>query len=194
MPWRLALAGADMFRPMMMALALALSAACAHSGPIGATAAAASVVSDQASARHQAMLDRLVGRWVLTGVIAGQSTVHDVEAAWVLQRNYVRITEVSRERTENGLPAYEATIFIGWLEDHYVCFWFDNTEVASGDVTCSAAEAPDSIPLQFRDGQGALIFTNTFSYDRTDDAWEWRMDNVRNGVANQFALVSLRRR
>jgi hypothetical protein len=142
------------------------------------------------------MLGRLVGRWVLTGTIAGRSTVHDVEADWVLQRNYVRLSEISRERRDNGQPIYEATIFVGWAEGprHYVCFWLDNTEVASGDVTCSAANAQDAIALEFRDAQGALIFTNTFLYHPDGDTWEWRMDNIRENVAAPFGRVSLRRR
>jgi hypothetical protein len=80
-----------------------------------------------------------------------------------------------------------------WLRDRYVCFWFDNTEVASGDVTCEAAWSAESIPFQFRDGQRALIFTNTFAYDRAHDTWEWRMDNIRSGAAAPFGRVVLRR-
>jgi hypothetical protein len=112
----------------------------------------------------------------------------------VLQGNYVRISEVSRQRGDDGQPIYEATVFVGWLRDHYVCIWLDNTEVASGEVTCSAADAQDSIPFEFRDAQGSLVFTNTFAYHRADDTWEWRMDNIRNGAATPFARVTLRRR
>jgi hypothetical protein len=119
--------------------------------------------------------------------------VHDVEAAWVLQGNYVRITEVSRERDDNGRPAYEAIVFVGWLDDHYVCTWLDNTEVASGEVACAAAPTADAIPFEFRDAQGALIFTNTFAYNRAEDTWEWRLDNIRDGAADPFARVTLRR-
>jgi hypothetical protein len=142
------------------------------------------------------MLSRLVGRWVLTGTIAGQSAVHDVEADWVLQGNYVRLSEISRERGENGQPAYEATVFIGWAEgaNHYVCIWLDNTEVATGGVICSAADTQDSIPLEFRDAQGALILTNTFFYHADSDTWEWRIDNVRGDSVRPFARVSLQRR
>jgi hypothetical protein len=141
------------------------------------------------------MLERMIGRWVLTGEIAGAATVHDVEATWALQSNYVRITEVSRERGENGLPAYEATIFVGWLAsaDRYVCVWLDNTEVASGEVTCLAPQAADAIPFEFRDRQGDLIFTNTFSYDRTDDSWQWRMVNTTEGREDVFGVVTLHR-
>jgi hypothetical protein len=177
-------------------VSLALAVVCAQGASLDFGVALAADVKTEAAAgaRPKDMLSKLVGRWVLTGVIAGERTVHDVEATWALQQTYVRLEEVSREKGANGAPAYEATIFIGWAKDHYFCIWLDNTEVASGDVTCSAADTPDAIPLEFRDGKGALIFDNTFTYRSADDSWEWRMVNVRDGAKETFGIVTLRRR
>lgn len=185
-----------MLRRPLMGLGALLLTACAqtHAKDSPPSLDSATNVPNQGSSLSQEMLSRLVGRWVLTGVIAGQSTVHDVQAAWVLQRNYVRISEISREKSDNGQPVYEAEVFVGWLKDHYVCIWLDNTEVASGEVTCSAANVPDSIPLEFRDAKGALVFTNTFVYNRAHDTWEWRMANIRDGDAHPFGAVTLSRR
>jgi hypothetical protein len=194
----LAAVGGCMLRHTLIALGTLLLTACAHVNAAGSAHAqeAAASVPAPGSSRPQEMLSRLVGRWVLTGTIAGQSTVHDVEADWALQGNYVRLSEISRERGDNGQPIYEATVFIGWAEGahRYVCIWLDNTEVASGGVTCSAADAQDAIPLEFRDAQGTLILTNTFLYDADSGAWEWRIDNVRGNAVTPFARVSLRRR
>ncbi len=154
---------------------------------------AAATAQDSGNAPAPELLGKLVGRWVLTGTIAGGNTVHDVRAEWVLQGKYMRISEASRERDANGQPQYEATIYVGWLRDRYVCIWLDNTEVASGDVTCSAAPAPDSIPFEFRDRQGALSFVNRFVYHADDDSWEWQMDNIRDGRPVPFGRVRLRR-
>ena len=52
------------------------------------------------------LLDRLAGDWVMKGTIAGQEVTHDVRAEWVLGHNYIRFHEVSRERTETGVPEY----------------------------------------------------------------------------------------
>jgi hypothetical protein len=60
------------------------------------------------------LLDHLVGRWVLSGTIAGKSTTHDVSAERVLHDGCVRIHEVSREVNSNGAPAYEAIVFISF--------------------------------------------------------------------------------
>ena len=142
----------------------------------------------------QELLGRLVGHWVLTGTIAGQSVTHEVDAGWTLQRHYLRLDEVSRERDAHGLAQYEATIFIGWLDDHYVCLWLDNTGVASGDITCRAMAAPDALPFEFRDAHGALQIATTFRYNRADDTWTWRIDNIQDGRTERFADLTMRRR
>jgi hypothetical protein len=171
-----------MLRRLLLTLAMSLFAA------------AAQAQTPAESARPPELLDRMVGHWVLTGVIARESTTHDVDAAWVLQGKYVRLTETSREKGPDGRPQYEAVVLVGWLKDRYVCFWFDNTEVASGEVTCSARAAGDAIPFEFRDAKGALMFTNTFTYDRSGDAWRWRLDNVGPAGVSTFGDVVLRRR
>lgn len=180
-----------MCRTLMLALGALVLTACATPS----LAQQPSPARTEEPAAH-GLLDRMVGHWVLTGEIAGQATTHDVEVEWVLQHKYVRITEVSRERADNGLPQYEATIFVGWLEttNRYVCFWLDNTEVASGEVTCLALVAGDVIGFEFRDREGALIFTNRFTYDRAADTWQWRMVNPQGGREEVFGEVTLNRR
>ncbi|MEK7266709.1 MAG: hypothetical protein AAB227_11500 [Pseudomonadota bacterium] len=180
---------------LLSAFLLAL-AACSSETPAPPAAASASGSSTARPADSPELMDKLVGAWVLSGDIAGQSVVHDIDADWALQGNYVRINEVAREKGENGLPAYEAVIYIGWLApaDRFVCLWLDNTEVASGRVTCTAAPAPDALAFEFRDEQGALMIATTFTYRRSTDTWSWRIDNVEAGVHTRFADLELRRR
>jgi hypothetical protein len=178
-----------------MMLAVFALTACVHAP--AATARDADAGSAAASrAQNPALMGKLVGHWVLTGVIAGQSVTHDVDADWVLQGNYVRISEVSRERGDGGQAAYEATIFVGWVASaqRFVCLWLDNTEVASGEVTCTAAAATDSLPFEFRDEHGTLLIATTFIYHPDSDTWDWRIDNMRDGRAVRFADLSLQRR
>lgn len=161
----------------------------------GTAAPPLDIVGGEAAAASgpRELLGRLAGRWVLAGEIAGQATTHDVDGAWVLQGNYVRLTEISREKDAAGKAAYEAMVLLGWAGDHYVCFWFDNTEVATSDGGCRAKEAGDTIALEFHAPDGALSFTNTFAYDRKADAWTWKMANIKDGAATPFASVTLKR-
>lgn len=65
------------------------------------------------------------GRWMLTGTIAKQQTTRDVNVHWILNREYIRIHEVSREENAAGGPEYEAWIHIAWdaKKSEYAVFW-----------------------------------------------------------------------
>ena len=185
-----------MFRRILVTFALGCLAACAQAGLTTAHSLREPPATGAAAGSPQELMSKLVGRWVLRGTIAHQNVVHDVEATWHLQGNYVRINEISRERGDNGGARYEATIYVGWLESahRYACIWLDNTEVASGDVTCTTASAQDSMSFEFRDARGALLIATTFVYHVANDTWDWRIDNVSGGHVTPFAALTMHRR
>jgi hypothetical protein len=143
---------------------------------------------------RDALLDHMVGRWVLQGTIAGGPTTHDIDAGWVLANGYVRFHEVSREKDAQGGPKYEAIVLIGYdrAKSHYVCFWFDVTGVASPDTGAVAQREGDTLPFVFKDPSGD--FHTTFAYDAKNDTWTWRMDGEEKGKLQPFARVTLSRR
>ena len=153
--------------------------------------------SAEAPVYADALLDRLVGTWVLRGQIAGKDTTHDVVAEWVLGHEYVRLHEVAREKDAKGNPAYEAIVFIGsGRPSHdYTCLWLDST--GGGGLVPEgfghAKRAGEDIPFVFLDGSGKISFKNTFAYDKSTDSWAWLMDNVVGGKAIPFGRVKLTR-
>ena len=56
------------------------------------------------------LLNRLAGDWVLEGILGGKQVTHDVTAEWILNHEYLRLHEVSRDRTKSGDATYEAII------------------------------------------------------------------------------------
>lgn len=155
------------------------------------------VTAVPARAFEDDLLDRLVGRWVLRGTIAGEEVVHDVHAEWILAHHYLQFTEVSREVDQSGDPAYEAQVTIGWDEAarEYACLWLDVTggEGLSNGVIGRAPREENSILFVFgMEGAGAIH--NTFTYDHRADTWRWVIDNVRGDESTRFADVTLRRR
>jgi hypothetical protein len=143
-------------------------------------------------------MDRMVGEWVMTGTIAGEQVTHDVHADWILDRRYVRIHEVSRERDENGKLAYEAWIDVAWdaKNAEYVVMWLDNTETTNFAEEGVGHGKPDGdrIPFVWRLADGSGI-RNTFAYDRDGDTWSWSIDNVNDsGSSGAFARLSLERK
>lgn len=92
-----------------------------------------------------ALLNHLTGVWSLRGTIAGKPTIHDVQAGWVLNHEYVQLQEISRETNASGNPAYEAIVYIGWdaKAEQFVCLWLDST---SGDGLSSGIIAVQNRP------------------------------------------------
>ena len=145
---------------------------------------------------EDALLDKLVGSWLMTGTIAGGEVVHDVEINWVLGHRYVRIDDVARETNEDGGPAYEATVFIGWDKPtgRYVCLWLDLTGGGglANDVFGYAEPAADRLEFTWGDDEGRI--RNTFQYFADTDSWTWSIDNEKHGVATPFGRVALARK
>jgi len=144
---------------------------------------------------HKALMDNMIGEWVMAGMIAGEQVTHDVFAEWILHRRYVRIHEVSREKDEDGELAYEAWIHIAWdaENDEYVIMWLDSTETtnfAAEGVGHGQLEG-DRIPFVWSLANGSGI-RNTFSYNREGDTWSWTIDNVdESGSLVPFARLLL---
>jgi len=156
--------------------------------------AAASAAQQPTPPTPTQLLDRLAGTWVLNGVIGGKEATHDVDAAWMLNREYLQLHEVSREKKANDQP-YEAIVFISWdaKAQEYRCLWLDNTEGGGLSVPAARAKREDhAIPFVFVVSGGEMH--TTFTYDKTSDRWNWTIDDVKDGKADRFADVTLSRR
>ncbi|MFZ4083578.1 MAG: hypothetical protein ACOYKN_20285, partial [Pirellula sp.] len=79
------------------------------------------------------LMERMTGRWIMRGTINDEKVTHDVAVDRILNRGYVRIHEVSREKDASGKPAYEAWIHIAWdkANEEFVVMWLDNTAVTN---------------------------------------------------------------
>jgi hypothetical protein len=145
---------------------------------------------------QRALLEKMTGHWVLRGTIAKEQTTHDVDAQWVLDKEYVQIHEVSREKDAGGKPKYEAIIHVVWdpKAGEYACLWLDTTGVATFPEAGVGHAKPsgDAIRFRFTDPTGGT--NTTFAYDRAKDSWSWSIDNDDKGTITPFARVTLTRR
>jgi len=158
---------------------------------------AGSAAAQPASA-GDSFLEHLAGKWVLRGTIAGKATTHDIASTWVLDHRYLQIHERSRETRGDGKAQYEAIVLVSRdpATGEYQCLWLDTTTGGglAPEAFARAKRSGDTLPFLFREADGTLSFNNTFSYDRKEDSWTWRMDNVREGKASPFGFVRLTRR
>ena len=142
------------------------------------------------------LLNHLAGRWVMGGTIDGKQTTHDVDADWVLNREYIRLHEVSREKDAHAGPEYEAIVFLSWdaKRDEYSCLWMDNTAggALSSEGIAHGKPAAGEIRLVFII-KGKESLHTTFRYDGRADSWRLTIDDVTNGKNDRFADVRLTR-
>jgi len=158
---------------------------------------AAASASAQAPPHQDPLLDHLSGGWILQGTIAGHQTTHDIESEWVLNHEYLRLHETSREKNAQGQPAYEAIIFIEWDESSsaYKCLWLDST--GGGGLSAPIAlgkRGNDEITFSFKDKDKDSGVDTTFAYSKTADTWSWLIDNEEAGKRTPFARVTLTRK
>lgn len=154
-------------------------------------------ISAQQTSFQDSLLDRMTGIWILKGTIAGQEVTHDIEVSWILEHQYLQITEISREKDADGTAAYEALVLIGWDSglNKYACLWLDVTGgggLSANAITGYAKRNGDEIPFLFKSNEESTWHT-TFAYDRNTDTWQWNMDGEDNGKFKPFARVKLTR-
>ena len=152
----------------------------------------------QATSTPEALLDKMTGHWVMTGMISKKPVTHDVDVDWVLKSEYIRIHEVSREKDKSGGIGYEAWVYIVWdaRNSEYAVMWLDNTAATNFAAEGVGHAKPDGdrIPFVFKDADGSGIHT-TFAYDRARDRWSWTIDNVdKSGKPSRFATLTLTRK
>lgn len=161
---------------MLMVVMLFVSAAAAQRPPV-----------------NSRLLHHLVGRRSLDGMIAGQQTKHDVNAECVANHQYLCLHEVSRERTADGNPQYDAFIYLGRNEEKKVYSMLDNFWGVEPKSIGAAAPKDNGLLFLWKDEKGAVDFSNEFLYDRKTDSWQSVMDNVVDGTKKPFGRVKLTR-
>ncbi len=168
--------------------ALVFSALVASTAPAQDTATSAAV----------ALMDRMTGQWLMTGTVSNKATTDDVDVEWVLNRQYIRIHEVSREQVAGGGIGYEAWVYLVWdaKKGEYAVLWLDNTAATNfaPDGIGHAKPDGDRIPIVISFTDGAAIRT-TFAFYRATDSWTWAIDNVdKSGTVSPFARLTLTRK
>ena len=140
------------------------------------------------------LVDKLVGRWVLRGTMAGRGeVVHDVVGQWVLGHQYLLLRETSRELRPGTInPVYEAHLYIGWDQPRgrYGAIWLDVAGEASSGVLGSAQPMINALPFVFTASDGTITRT-TMTYDNGSRRWRWQIIREKDGQAATFADLEL---
>ncbi len=139
------------------------------------------------------LLDHLVGKWSLTGEVAGRKASHRVEAEWVLNHQFLRIHEKDMAQPQpSGEAPYEAIVFVGRdnTSERYVAHWMDVFGGRWSETLGYGTRVGNAIEFVFEYPDGP--FRTTFRWQPDKSGWEWNMrSRAKNGDWEQFGLLKL---
>jgi Protein of unknown function (DUF1579) len=139
------------------------------------------------------LLDKMVGTWKLTGKVAGQTADHIVEAAWVLNHQFLRIHEKAVARSSDGMQ-YEAMVFVGYdnASERYVAHWIDVFGARASETLGYGSRTGDAIRFVFEYADGP--FHTTFRWNAGAKTWQWLMKGKdKSGQWVEFGDMTLTR-
>ena len=141
---------------------------------------------------HDDLVDRMAGAWTLTGQVMGRDAHHDVQAEWVLNRQFLRI----HEKTAEGAPAserrYEAVWFLGYdsTSERYVLHLMDVFAARYSETLGYGTRDGNSLRFVFEYPDGP--FHTTFRWAAETGTWQWLMEQKnKDGKWTIFADLKL---
>jgi hypothetical protein len=142
-------------------------------------------------AAMDSLLERMVGRWIMSGSVLGKPVSYVLDVSRVLQRRFVELHMTDRANP----PQYEARVFIGVdsAGGRYLAHWLDNTGAAYSIPPATGTASGDTVNLMFPYPDGA--FRDTFAYDRQAGTWHFLLQAADSVTGwKTFADYQVRRR
>jgi hypothetical protein len=132
-------------------------------------------------------LDKLVGRWELTGQMGEIPLQQSVEARWTLGGLFVEMYFRSTLAAQEGRLPYEAVYYIGYHEGNevYVMHLLDTFGVGVACIVGVGKREGDRIPFVFEYEGGP--FTNTFIWQGAAGSWSFEQSFLKDGQRQTFA-------
>jgi hypothetical protein len=137
------------------------------------------------------LLEKMVGKWNLTGQFEGQPVHHAVEVQWVLNHQFLRISEKDLSPPKAGGVPYEAMVFVGYEASNkrYVAHWID---VFGGGASTLGYGKLEGSAIQFLFDYPGQPWLTTFRWRPETGTWQWLMQSKnREGAWTQAADMVL---
>jgi hypothetical protein len=124
---------------------------------------------------HDDLLDNLQGQWKLNGNIAGHPAEAELEAAWVLNHQFLKVHEKATTPIP-GRPLYEADVYIGYdnASERYVAHWIDIYGGRFSETIGFGTRSGNNIKFVFEYPDGP--FHNTFSWNAGSKSWRFLLE------------------
>jgi hypothetical protein len=124
---------------------------------------------------HDELVDHMAGKWTMTGPVMGGIAHHDVDAEWVLDHQFLRVTEKTTESAPAGERRYEAIWFLGYdaTSERYVLHLVDVYGGRFSETLGYGVRDGNAIRFVFEYPDGP--FHTTFQWSPENNSWQWLM-------------------
>ncbi len=122
------------------------------------------------------LADHLIGTWKVEGQIVGREAHHEIDAEWVLNRQFVRIHEKMAATAPSSEKRYEAIWFLGYdtLSERYVLHLLDIFGGRYSETLGYGVRNGNEIRFVFEYPDGP--FHTTFRWSPEPSAWQWLLE------------------
>jgi hypothetical protein len=140
---------------------------------------------------HDDLLDHLVGRWDITGIVHGNPSKQTLEAEWVLNHQFLRIYEKSVENVAGTNVPYEGVFFIGYdaTSKRYVAHLMNVFGGRDSEGFGLGERSGEEIKFVFKNLDAAVA--NRFIWEAESKTWHivgW----LENGTGEPRTIMDLR--
>ena len=138
------------------------------------------------------LADHLTGTWKVEGQIVGREAHHEIDAEWVLNRQFLRIHEKTAATAPASEKRYEAIWFLGYdtLSERYVLHLLDIFGGRYSETLGYGVRNGNEIRFVFEYPDGP--FHTTFRWSPEATAWQWLIEQKdKDGKWTNFADLKL---
>jgi hypothetical protein len=140
-------------------------------------------------------LNNLAGSWKLEGKVGNSDAHHDIQADWVLNRQFLRIEEKTSANAPASERRYDSIWYLGYdsTSERYVLHLMDTYGGRFSETLGYGVRDKNEIRFVFEYPDGP--FHNTYRWNAADKSWEWLMEQKnKEGKWVAFANLKLTRK
>jgi hypothetical protein len=138
--------------------------------------ASSAVLAQAPTSWHDDLVDHLAGTWKMGGTVMGKQAHHQVQAEWVLKRQFLRIHEQTDANAPKDEHPYEADWYLGYddVSERYVLHLLDVFGGRFSETLGYGTRDGNEIRFVFEYPDGP--FHTTFRWVPPQGRWEWLME------------------
>ena len=150
-------------------------------------------VPQSAAGSSSDLLEKMTGTWNVEGNVRTSPAHHVITAEWILNKQFLRLHELTSPNAPASEKPYDALWFIGYddVSERYVIHLLDVFGPRYSETLGYGTQKGNAIAFIFEYPDGP--FRNTMEYRPESDSWHWVLQDKDKGQWRLFADFKLTR-